>query len=76
MPSFVAMQKMAPANAPTDIKPAWPKLSSPEIPTTRFSDTAITMYTQMGTSCPFNERLIRPAFCRSVTATKATITIR
>ena len=30
-------------NAPTAIKPAWPKESSPEKPTTRLSDKAKTM---------------------------------
>ena len=32
-----------PENAPTLIKPAWPRLSSPRIPTVRFSDTAMDM---------------------------------
>ena len=32
-----------PENAPTLIKPAWPRLSSPEMPTVRFKDTAMTM---------------------------------
>ena len=39
-----------PENAPTLMKPACPRLSSPEMPTVRFSDTAMTMYTQIGTS--------------------------
>ena len=30
----------------------------------------MTMYTQMGTSCPFRERLIMPAFCRRVDGDK------
>ena len=47
-----------PENAPTLMKPAWPRLSSPEMPTVRFSDTAMTMYTQIGTSCPLSERVI------------------
>ncbi len=32
-----------PENAPTLIKPAWPRLNSPEMPTVRFKDTAMTM---------------------------------
>ena len=32
-----------PENAPTLMKPAWPRLSSPEMPTVRLSETAITM---------------------------------
>ena len=32
-----------PAKAPTLMNPAWPRLSSPEMPTVRFSDTAMTM---------------------------------
>ena len=39
-----------PENAPTLMKPAWPRLSSPEMPTVRFSETAMTTYTQIGTS--------------------------
>ena len=39
-----------PENSPTDMNPAWPRLSSPSRPTTRFSDTAMTMYTATGTS--------------------------
>ena len=30
-----------PENAPTLMKPAWPSDSSPEMPTTRLSDTAM-----------------------------------
>ena len=30
-----------PENAPTLIKPAWPRLSSPEMPTTRFRAMAM-----------------------------------
>ena len=47
-----------PENAPTLIKPAWPSDNSPEMPTVRLSDTAMTMYTQIGTSWPFKERVI------------------
>ena len=41
-----------PANAPTDIKPAWPSDSSPRMPTVRLSEMAMTTYAQMGTSRP------------------------
>ena len=43
---------VTPANAPTDINPACPSDNSPRIPTTRFSDTAITIYAHIGTSIP------------------------
>ena len=36
------------------MNPAWPRLSSPLMPTTRFSDTAITIQLQIGISCPFS----------------------
>ena len=32
--------KNAPVNAPTHMKPAWPRLNSPRIPTVKFKDTA------------------------------------
>ena len=32
--------KNAPENAPTHMKPAWPRLNSPRIPTVRFRETA------------------------------------
>ena len=35
------MAATMPEKAPTLIKPAWPKDSSPEKPTTRFKDTAM-----------------------------------
>ena len=38
-----AMAKAEPAKAPMLMKPAWPRLSSPEMPTTRFRDRAMTM---------------------------------
>ena len=35
------METMIPEKAPTLIKPAWPRLSSPRMPTVRFRDTAM-----------------------------------
>ena len=32
-----------PVKAPTDMKPAWPRDSSPRIPTVRFRETAMTI---------------------------------
>ena len=32
-----------PVKAPTLMKPAWPRHNSPEMPTTRFRETAMTM---------------------------------
>ena len=37
-----AMAAVTPVNAPTLIKPAWPRLSSPSTPTVRFRLTAMT----------------------------------
>ncbi len=37
------MAAIIPEKAPTLIKPAWPRLSSPSTPTVRFRDTAITI---------------------------------
>ncbi len=34
-------ERNAPVKAPTLIKPAWPRLSSPKMPTVRFSETAM-----------------------------------
>ena len=68
-------ENTTPENTPTLIKPACPRLSSPEMPTVRLSDTAMTMYTQIGTNCPRSERETRPAFCKSCTATNATMTM-
>ena len=45
---------MIPVNAPIPMNPAWPRLSSPLMPTTRFRETAITIQLQMGISCPFS----------------------
>ena len=64
-----------PENAPTLMKPAWPRLSSPEMPTVRFSDTAMTMYTQIGTSWPFSERVMAPAPIMHWQMTKAMMTM-
>ena len=41
--SSTSLAKTAEENAPTHINPAWPRLSSPEMPTTRFNDTASIM---------------------------------
>ena len=37
------MAVMTPEKAPTLMKPAWPRLRSPRMPTVRFKDTAMTM---------------------------------
>ena len=37
------MEAMMPEKAPTLMKPAWPRDSSPRIPTVRFRDTAMQM---------------------------------
>ena len=37
------MAAMMPEKAPTLMKPAWPRLSSPRMPTVRFRDTAMDM---------------------------------
>ena len=39
--SAIELLTITAVNAPTDIKPACPSESSPEMPTTRFSDTAM-----------------------------------
>lgn len=49
-----------PVNAPMLIKPAWPRLSSPRMPTVRLSDSAMMIYALIGTSCPLNERESSP----------------
>ena len=41
MAPFMHFENRAPAKAPTHIKPACPRLSSPRIPTVRFRDTAM-----------------------------------
>ena len=50
--------KKALAKAPTHINPAWPRLSSPEKPMTRFRETAMTIQAQIGTSNSFSRREI------------------
>ena len=50
MPLLSHMAITMPENAPTLIKPAWPRLSSPEMPTVRLRETAMTTYAQIGTS--------------------------
>ena len=60
MPLLSHMAITMPENAPTLIKPAWPRLSSPEMPTVRLRETAMTTYAQIGTSCPLSERVIAP----------------
>ena len=37
-----AIAAVTPVKAPTLIKPAWPRDSSPKIPTVRFSEMAMT----------------------------------
>ena len=56
------------------MKPAWPRLSSPEMPTVKFSETAMTMYTQIGISCPRSDLLIAPALTMDWQAMNATTT--
>lgn len=46
------MLNVLPTKAPRHIKPAWPKLSSPRIPTVRFSESAMITYAQIGTNRP------------------------
>ena len=43
MASCRLMAAMMPEKAPTLMKPAWPRLSSPRMPTVRFRDTAMDM---------------------------------
>ena len=50
-----------PLKAPTAMKPACPSESSPDIPTTRFRETASETYTQIGTNWPCRLCPIRPA---------------
>ena len=80
MPSESHVAMTMPENAPTLMKPAWPRLSSPEMPTVRFSETAMTMYTQMGMSWPRSERdILKPSIipdCASWHTRKAAMTIK
>ena len=48
--SYRLTHTSVPAKAPTLINPAWPRLSSPSMPTVRFRETAMTTYAQIGTS--------------------------
>ena len=68
-------EAMVPAKAPTLMNPAWPRLSSPEIPTVRFRETAMTTYTQMGTSWPRRERDMAPALTMLWQMMNATMTM-
>ena len=43
MADWRLMAVMMPEKAPTLMKPAWPRLSSPRMPTVRFRDTAMQM---------------------------------
>ena len=54
--------KNAPEKAPTHIKPACPRLSSPKIPTVKFKETARITYIQIGTRSPFARLLKLPVF--------------
>ena len=47
---------MIPEKAPMLMNPAWPRLSSPLMPTTRFRETAITIQLQIWMSWPFSVR--------------------
>ena len=58
--SVIMIAAQVPVKAPMLIKPACPRLSSPRIPTVRFSEIAITIYAQIGTSIPCMERVIFP----------------
>ena len=57
----LAREKNALAKAPTHMKPACPRLSSPEIPTVRFRDTARITYMQSGTRSPSRRLDTMPA---------------
>ena len=61
--------------APTHINPAWPRLSSPRIPTVRLRETARMMYIQMGTSSPVSILLSAPAEASVCMTAKATMRI-
>ena len=63
-----------PVKAPMLMKPAWPRLSSPEMPTTRFRETAMTIQQQIGISCPFIEREMDLLLIMMVRMTKAMMT--
>ena len=40
---FSKVASTTPEKAPMPMKPAWPRLSSPQMPTSRFKETASTM---------------------------------
>ena len=61
MTSCMHLEKNALAKAPTHMKPACPRLSSPKMPTVRFKDTARITYTHRGTKSPFIRLDIWPA---------------
>ena len=63
--------KKALEKAPTHINPAWPSESSPRIPTTRLSETAIVAYTHRGTSMPSMWALTTPPARSACTTAKA-----
>ena len=73
--SLIHFEKNALENAPTHINPAWPRLSSPRIPTTRFRETARIIYVQSGTRSPVKRLEILPVLLKVCITTKATITI-
>ena len=52
---FVHTEKRLDAYAPTHMKPACPRESSPRIPTVRLSETARITYIQIGTRSPRNQ---------------------
>ena len=64
-----------PANAPTDMKPAWPSDSSPRMPTVRLSEIAMTTYAQIGTSRPLIWLEIMPPAMSACTMMNAAMTI-
>ena len=70
-----AFVKNAPENAPTHIKPAWPKLNSPKMPTVKFKETAKITYVQIGTRRPFSKFVIRPAMVQTWINTQKAITM-
>jgi hypothetical protein len=66
---------MALEYAPTHINPAWPRLSSPEKPTTRFKEREAIVYTHRGTRRPVSRFDRWPDEERACTITKSTSTI-
>ena len=63
-----------PVKAPTLMKPAWPRDSSPEMPMTRFREIAITIHAQMGTSWPLSVRDMEPLCNMELQMRKAAVT--